>query len=622
MIRWRFVATGVTLFLLLCCSRFSAAQPPARPGILDVTTDKARYAPGEKVLIHIALSGAGSTSRAVLRLSFRHLSAPAGADITKSVLLPSSQSRSIIIPWQPPVADFQGYFVDVRLTAPGGRQFDRSQTAVDVSSTWNRFPRYGYLAHYSSQEGADPAAWVAELNRFHIDGLEFYDFQNRHEQPLAGTVQAPASQWYDVGGRLIERRIVNEFLSQAHHRNMMTMAYNASYSAYEDAFSNGSPVQLQWATWPTPSGPRTLQTAKSLNLPDTGWKTRRLIFMNENSASWQNYLYEQMDTLFRVYPFDGWHIDTFGDDKAFAYDGSPVDFIAGFRPFIDRAKSALGKPIVLNTVGTLGEEQTALSQADFVYSELWDQNETYAGILSAADRVHRSNPNMGLVMAAYLHRLANRPSAPAGSRTFNMPSVLLADAAIFASGAAHIELGDGQRMLSSEYFPDDSTFAVTPQLSAALRPYYDFLTAYENILRDRVTPASFAVEIEGVKSSPDAKPDTVWCLGRQSNDRLILHLINLLGSSSDRWRDIDADRPDAPLLHDVRVRIYANQPILSAGWASPDDGGRYHTLDVHTGAANGRRYSEFTVPSLKYWDVLLLNTSNSSPKISIKPARP
>jgi dextranase len=56
-----------------------------------------------------------------------------------------------------------------------------------------------------------------------------------------------------------------------------------------------------------------------------------------------------------------------------------------------------------------------------------------------------------VVLAAYMDY--NYASTHAGAQ-FNEPGVLLTDATIFASGGAHIELGDGHRILDNEYFPN------------------------------------------------------------------------------------------------------------------------------------------------------------------------
>ena len=607
----------LTALAIIFCN-FVRGQKIKGLNITDVYTNKARYAPHEKVFILVSLkndplkkTSTPDIVQATLKITFWHLGKRVCHEITRSVSVSGQRPIQVAIPWMPPDRDFFGYFVDVRLLGLDGKDLDRSQTAIDVSSEWNRFPRYGYLAHYSKTEGAAPNQWIAELNKFHIDGLEYYDFQDRHEHPLAGSVEHPASHWQDIAGREIDRDVLDEFLTAAHKRNMMNMAYNTSYSAYADAFTDGEGIKLQWATWSTPGGPRTLQTAKALNLNGgEDWKTHRLIYMNQNGPDWQNYLFGQMADLFRVYPFDGWHIDTFGTRGAYAYDGNYVNFIAGFRPFIDRAKDVLHKRMVLNTVNTLGQDRTAHSTADFVYSELWEDHETYASILSAASQVHKANPAAGLVFAAYLHRRDGKQRIDPKTTEFNTPSVLLADAVIFASGASHIELGDGSRMLSSEYFPTDTTFSVSPELHSALRHYYDFLTAYENVLRYKVASAPARAVVLDHPSSPNGVPATIWTIARHKKGMTIVHLINLLGSDDPHWRDIKADRPATPLLTNIKVRIYADQNTRTVGWATPDaDGGRFHHLSFTTGSEHGQRYMDIILPSLKYWDMLLLQGS-------------
>lgn len=601
------------LSMILCCSM--QGQKLESIAISDVYTNKARYAPNEQVVVFVVLRNNDANDRAsrfTVTLTFWHLGERVGDAVSKEVNVSGPQPVQVAIGWRPPDLDFRGYFVQVCLIAKGGDVVARSQTAVDVSSDWTRFPRYGYLAHYSKAEGAVPSDWIVELNKFHIDGLEYYDFENRHEQPLAGSVDHPAPFWKDIAGREVDRTIVDEFLANARQYNMMSMAYNTSYCAYADAFANGSRVNLRWATWSTPVGPRTLQTAMSLDLKGgEEWKTHRLIYMNQNSTEWQHYLFDQMADLFQIYPFDGWHIDTFGTRGAYSYDGSYVNFIGGLRPFVDRAKKALDKRVIVNTVNTWGEDEVAVSNAEFVYSELWEDHETYADILAAAAQVHVANPREGLVFAAYLQRQEEDETSTESKQEFNISGVLLADAAIFASGASHIELGDGGRMLSSEYFPADTRLTISSELYGSLRHYYDFLTAYEDLLAYEVAPAPAAVTVAGQTVSPYGVPNTIWTIARQKNGRTIVHFINLLGSDDPHWRDVHGNRPEPPLLSAVKVRVRVDGAITEAGWASPDvDGGRFHSLAMRSGDDHGERYIEVVLPSLQYWDMLVLEHRN------------
>ncbi|HEY0947499.1 MAG TPA: glycoside hydrolase family 66 protein [Opitutaceae bacterium] len=608
----RFAPKTIRPAVALGCGTVASASA----AIVDVFTDKARYNPGDTATIEVVLRREETPPRPLeLNVSFWHLGRQHGPALRVPVPAAGVDHNPVSIPWRTPDADFTGYFVDVRLVDGAGAEFGRGETAVDVSSDWKRFPRYGFLAHYAAADGADPDRWIAELNKFHLNGLQYYDFQYRHERPLAGSVASPAGTWREIAGRPVEARVVHGFIAAARRHNIVSMAYNASYSAYEDAIADASPVKLEWATWDDATAPRTRETVKSFGLPSGGgWQTSKLFYMNQNSGDWQRYLFGQMKELFAVYPFDGWHIDTFGAERAYAYDGTPVDYIAGFGDFVNRANKSLGKPVVFNAVNTMGQELLARSAAEFVYSELWTGHETFHDLLTTAERVRKVNPSVGIVFAAYTHRGYEEPGSGPKELFFNTPSVLLTNAAIFASGAAHIELGDDARLLCSEYFPS-RRFKVSAELRTRLRRYYDFLTAYENVLRDGASTIPLEVEIEGQPVSRDAWPDTIWTLARGKPGLTALHLINLRGSDSAEWRDIEADRPDAPSLDALKVRVFTEEVLAGVRWASPDfDGGRMAVLPIRRGTQNGRAYVEVVLPSLKYWSMLVLEHGSSAGK--------
>jgi dextranase len=577
--------------------------------LAEAYPDKSRYAPSEPVNIIVEIDGNAQGAERV-DVTIWHLGQPVG-NCDRKRLSPGA-NNSLKLHCSLPQEDFQGYLVTVELIGEDGRKLGARQTAIDISSDWKRFPRYGYLAHYNRAEGTNPETWIADLNRFHINGLEFYDFQYRHDQPLAGTVRDPAASWKDIAGREVNGLIVKDLIGQAHRYNMMAMAYNASYSSYDDVFTRATdPLPLKWGIWETPDAKRAVGTAKSLELhPSGGWSTSRLYYMNLNDPGWQKFLFAQMHNLFEVYPFDGWHVDTFGDKGGYAYDGASVDYLDGFRSFIDHASESLHKRIVFNAVSTLGQERIARSDADFVYSELWEDNETFAGILLAANQVHFANPKDGFVIAAYVHKEPAEGPVPA-AKQFNPPSVLLTDAAIFASGASHIELGDGDRMLSREYFPADTRLSMSPALLDSLRHYYDYLTAYENYLRDNldVSPCGINVRVVDQSTNPLAVPNTIWTIARRKSGTAIIHLINLLGSNDPHWRDSMIARPEPPILENMKVQVSSQETVRSVGWASPDfEGGEFHSVPFQTHKEGQMTWIDFTLPKLQYWDTVFMET--------------
>jgi dextranase len=566
--------------------------------ITDIVTAKARYAPGEPAEVEVRLEGAAArklTVAVTLEDRGRVVAAERAA---------AASGPAVKVTLHPPAVDYRGYRLVARVLDASGKELARGASALDVSSDWSRFPRYGYLAHF--EENVPAAAWVEEMNRFHINGLQFYDVQYKHHLPSAPG--APAA-WPDVAGRPTSRATVLALLREAKARNMTTMLYNASYAAYAGAFRDGSGVKLEWAAWPDKDSPRTEAAVKALQMPG-GWATPRLLYMNQQSPAWQQYIFARMADAFREFPYDGWHIDTYGEGGAWAWDGSYIDYVAGLPDYVNKARAAVAKPVVVNTVGGHGQAAMARSRAEFVYSELWpDDHATYRSILDAADEIGAANRQRAIVFAAYVHRGLAGELGREAKMQFNGPGVLLADAVMFASGASHIELGDGGRMLSHPYFVADTVITLTDDVRAKLRRYYDFLVAYQNYLRDGVEPGSFRVSLAGVAHSLDGRAGAVWSIARQKGGYSVVHLINLSGVKNTSWRDDAADYPEPPVLKDVRVRIALAGGIEEAGWASPDcDNGQWHA--VAAAPARDAKDFEVTIPELSYWTTIIIRRTH------------
>ena len=75
--------------------------------------------------------------------------------------------------------------------------------AVDVSSDWSRFPRYGFLSTFTemSAEACDDV--ISGLSRMHINGVQFQDWHWKHHWPLAQdkSTMAPLDTYIDIASR-------------------------------------------------------------------------------------------------------------------------------------------------------------------------------------------------------------------------------------------------------------------------------------------------------------------------------------------------------------------------------------------------------------------------------------
>lgn len=615
------IALALLLLGLAGCSVGGVGAPPTpappaatsapatrtvTPGqLIDaISTDRAAYPPGTPVRIEVALhnrSGAPFSGR--VALSFEHLGLPAAPQQSQPVAqLAPGATATLSFSWQPPTADFSGYRVAAAALV-GDTPLDQAASAVDVSSDWRRFPRYGFLSRFGAE--VDAAATIDALNRYHLNALQFYDWQWQHHRPYS-----PAASWPDIAGRSTARASVAALIEQAHRRGMLALNYNLAFGAYDSYWRDGSGVKTEWGLFKQGGGGYTPAQQDFHPLP-ASWATSKLFLFDPSNREWQQYIFGQERQVFAHFAFDGWHIDTLGKrGLLWNWDQQVVDMPDAYVAFVNQARAALGTRVVFNSVGGYGQNQIADgANVDVIYSELWESDgvSTYRDIVGLVEQA-RAHTDKAVVLPAYMNK-AYAEQSSGGTRFFREPSVRLADAAIFAAGAAHLELGDGEGMLSKEYFPSQP-LVMSDTLRSAMRDGYDFLVAYENLLRDGARPAAIRVAIDGQPTSDDGRAGTIWALPRATPAAAIVHLINLKSNRLSLWRDAGAIYPAPATLADLSVTLRVPTP--------PGPGARlwYATPDANHGAATALDYSSgsdaqgpfirFTLPRLHYWDMIWL----------------
>ncbi len=609
-----FAALAGVLFLSLCAERAVPvfAAPPALPLLHNVTTDKARYAPGEPVTISVALTNPTKTRNTVrIGGAAWHLQTPVAELVSQTVVLAPGATKTIPMVWMPPKTDFQGYRVAVWAKDEKGRLVASGATAVDVSSRWTRFPRYGFLSTFPNQSAPVSQTVIRHLIDYHINALQFYDWQYKHHRPLAGTVAAPAASWPDLANRPTYRQTVLDTIQFGHKANIAAMNYNLLYGATQGYEAEG--VSPEWGLFFDQNHTKPYE----LPLPSS-WASSSLTLFNPANTNWQNTLFQAEKDVFAAYPFDGWHIDSVGGppQPVFTYDGKPVDVWPTFRPFLNNAKANLQKTIVFNNVGGYGLYDTAArADVDALYVECWPfaGQKTYADLKTLIDNcVTWSGGKKSVVLPAYMNYEHAQKFSDEKPGAFNLPGVLLTDAVIFASGASHLELGDNLNLLDSEYFPNRHLATPAP-LKAALRNYYDFLVANENVLQGGLINQPRAVISTNTETSADAKPGTIWAFAKADalGRRHVLHLINLRNQRRTEWRDDAADYPTPPTESSLTVKYYTQTGLkdaaLAVWWASPDfERGKMASLPATRGSDAQGPFIEFTLPKLVYWDMVLI----------------
>ncbi|VAW20907.1 dextranase precursor [hydrothermal vent metagenome] len=575
----RIISIILSLFLILSCNKDDDVIIDDNNNQVEVnfTIGKAIYQPNETVIFTIDNS---VPSTSIIR--YRHLNE------TIQEIDYSNQTWT----WQTPSADFKGYLVDI-YNIENEQEVIYGAIAVDVSSDWKKFPRYGFLSKFPEMSESQMKTVIDNLNRYHINGLQFYDWTEKHHKPLAGTVANPSENWIDIASRPTYKSTVEGYINKAHKRGMKAMSYNLCYGALDDAFDDG--VQEEWYMFDDPYH-------YNKTVLDIGSFFKSVIYLlDASNINWQQYLANKNSDMYSVFDFDGYHIDQLGDwGTKYTFNGQSINIANTYSSFIQAMKSNHpNKRLVMNAVNQYGQQGSiGNSEVDFLYTEVWHPNNYYADLANIIQNNYQySGQTKNSVLAAYInYDLAENTG------NFNTPSVLFADAVIFAFGGAHIELGE--HMLGKEYFPN-SNLEMHDELRKALISYYDFSVAYQNLLRDGGVfnnPILNSMdETVSLKNWPP-QTGTISVIGKTVGSKQIVHLINFISNSSE-WRDTNGTKSIPNTIENFEVSYTATQNVSKVWFASPDlNFGNAIELDFQI---DGSQIS-FVVPSLKYWDMIMI----------------
>lgn len=576
MLRKYFVPLLIIVWLTACRKKdeFSERVVYGNSFVLTIHSDKAVYHPGETVQFRLNRPVEGAK-----KVRYKHL----------NEIIHSESITGDGWSWQTPQADFKGYFVELLVQGSAGDSVIAA-IGVDVSSDWTKFPRYGFLSNYGNLSEREMNNVLERLNRLHINGLQYYDWQYKHHRPLAGTEDHPLQSWKEISNKDVYLKTLKYYITEAGKRNMKSMFYNLAFGVLEDGFSDG--VSRSWMLYKDPNA----VTIDQHELPKPFFKSSILV-ADAGNAHWQQYIAGENDKVYRALNFDGYHVDALGDRGAlYNYEGESVDQQKSFKSFLQAMKQKHPqKHLVMNAVNQWGKNDILQSPVDFAYTEVWSPNNSYDALRRIIAENFEASGGKATVLAAYLNYGKN--SSPG---EFNTHSVLLANAVIFASGGAHLEMGE--HMLGSEYFPNNN-LKMPDALNNAITGYYDFLVAYQNLLRDGgdFIPKEFASEGFQISEWP-GKSGEVAFLSKQVGNRQVFHLINFTGAGTLQWRDDMGLQKSPDVYVQQQCGFRSATPVKKLWMASPDY--QYGTSVEIPFQQNGDVVT-FKLPYLKYWTMVV-----------------
>lgn len=390
------------------------STPATATGTAHVTrayTDKSTHEPGKQATITAEASTEGTVHFSVSHLGTEIDSGDATVENGKATWS-----------YTTPNEDGQGYLV----TATGG-DGTHAETAIDASKSWTRFPRMGYLSHFkpTAPEGTDghttyeaflfqkPQDYIDKLSRdYHINALQYYDWQYRHEQPVAkGDLADKWPLWYR--DTYASKKTITDYIQDAKNANMGSLAYSMAYAANDNYDTNT--IKDEWrlredngSYWVRDLGEQWwVPTPKGVDKPKS-----HQFMMNVNNEDWRTYITGQYKTQKTEFKFDGTHIDTLGQTSKKDASGNPVDLTDGLAALVDDTYKNVGGPVGINLPDGAGSEKINKASAAYMYTELWDHNETNAQVASYLQSARNNAGNKPQIVAAYANNYNPTISLP------------------------------------------------------------------------------------------------------------------------------------------------------------------------------------------------------------------
>jgi dextranase len=549
--------------------------------IQDITAAKAQFRMDEPLKFEVCLDSDFSSSDQVCihvyhlgHLCFRQ-------EKTAEGRLPFQYRR-------PPSGSvaMEGFWVQAAQVR-GGRIISRKSTACDRAQTWKEAPRYGFLSDFSRKDGEDDRD-VRQVNRYHLNIIQFYDWMYRHHDFFP-----PQNDFQDIMGKQLSLTTIRQKISLLHQYGMKAFAYGSVYGA-EEEYQKEHPEESLYDG-----------TGKPMRFID------RIYYMDINrNCGWRDHIIGEYKKAIR-FGFDGIHMDQYGFPKE-AFSRQNGTFAVrclrdDFPDLINDTKSAVPGGVIFNSVNNWPTDAVAKANQDCIYIEVWPPNDTYSDLNRLVSDAKKYAPEKQVILAAYLH-----PFAECSHPEEIMATAFLAMATIFSSGGFHLLLGEDNGLLTQAYYSDYCQLE-NAEFISLLKSYYDFITAYEELLFDHSLIDDTRTHTGGINDDYlfagaefSTLPETgcVWTQVKHTKEYRVIQLVNFVGIGSMNWNSPQRKFPDP--IQNIKVDAQIAEEVTEVRLMSPDlDGGKSKRLDFSDCIReNGCRSIQFTIPELKVWNVI------------------
>ncbi|MBF0859798.1 dextranase [Gluconobacter sp. LMG 31484] len=642
--RRRFSNALSVLAVLFCIGRAYASGPALTSTIIQsINTDRAIYNQNDTALVDVTLNnktGSVFSGNVTATVSGRGVAIgyPINASVS-SLAVGATADVILKIPVRQ-VVQWQGYFVNIAVTDASGTQIDQQATAIDESPDWWTYPRQCWFVGAFTDWGGwnpstiygTPESDIDSLNAYKCNNLQVYNLLYRWHLPMSG-----AESYVNGDGMTVSVPLMRQAIASAKKRGMGTLMYMPIYSANKGIAPNfqndGAGVNLAWAVFTNNCG-----ATNSCTVSDAWNFSTNIAIMNTQNGNWQYYWAEQVKEWQKELGFDGPFGDTYGTISIPLWDinGARMDNSKMYSSFITAVTDRTNMPMVINPAGSYEEQDLVQSGREaYHFVERWNNSSdigNFGDFLTKARQVwgwaNRTPNNIGLDWDMGMNKTLGASSSCSingGSTacTFNTPGVLYQEATMLATGAHHAWIVDGQmapgngaRFISNDYYPIGNLLTPGADMVQAEYDYQTFGVAYEKLLRlnigtDAVADPSIT---SGATGSTAAAAGKVWLIQNYRSGTDILHLLNYQQMSATSFSDVNDNAANAAApttTGALQIKMYVGGGTLGNLYtASPDvNHGAPVQLTYTTATDTSGKYITFTLPSLKFWDMVWLEDS-------------
>ena len=501
--------------------------------------------------------------------------------------------------WQLPDGDYQGYLIEV---ASGNSQY----IAVNVNNHVEYVPIMGFLGNFGPDINQDRMNQVIkEMNRFHVNYVQFYDWYDRDDTPLRIVDGKPEQNWIDFMKRPTSFNTVKNYIDVVHNYGMQAMFYNLIYGS-QLGIPSSDDSNLNWTN---PDLTKEMFLYKDKDLKEVAGENDQgfggklnITYMNVLNPAWRNYLCGQSDIVYKNLPFDGWHVDQLGTlpNETYSSDGVHLNWWEwgdGYGGMLKTAKAKNpDKRLTINNADDIGTEKVMASNTvDFMYVEPW------GGIgysfKQLASYIRNSTQKYGkpMVLPSYVNKEKAENNQTDGM--VNDAAAFLCDATEMYNGASHLEWGE--HYLANEYFPN-SNLKLRDSSKTIIMSYLDTYVEFLQILNGKWIDDPVTSSTHQLSTGFDK--DKITTVYKRSGFGSIVSLVNMIGIAHDNWQDPQGTQVMPQVQNNIQLTIPVQGKPSGVFLIKADESPAPQAINF---TQDGNSIS-ITVDKLSVWDLIYI----------------